>query len=124
MEITIEDLCKELKERLDKSSCLSLFYIGEICDINDAIKRHEKEGYNETIPLAKGSHPIISKGEEYLIKFFKNSDLKDKLKNKIDNSVGSDKATFLYVSLVIKPQIIEELDDDDLDWPEIYTLKD
>lgn len=123
MDITVDKLYERLEEKLLNISCLKKFYIGETDNITETINRHESEGYTNTIILAKGSHPIISKAEESLISKFNNSGLKEKIANKITNSVGSKTANMVYISLQIEPTKDDEMDDDDFVWPEDYVLK-
>ena len=122
MQITIEQLCKKLETELLKISCLETFYIGKADDLDRREKEHENEGYSSTTGLAKGSPSVISEAEESLISYFQNSGIADKLNNASPYSVGNDEANIIYVSLIISPQDINELDDDDIDWPEIYEL--
>ena len=124
MKITIEQLREELEKKLQAISCLNKFYIGETDKANwqKTVNRHEKEGYTTTTPLAEGEHETISKAEEFLLNYFQDSLLKDKMGNKIPYSVGSDKADTLYVSICINPQHVNELYDDDIDWPNAYQL--
>lgn len=123
MDITIDKLYEKLEKKLLNISCLTKFYIGETDNIKETIKRHENEGYTNTIILTKGSHPIITKAEEFLISKFNNSDLKDKIANKSPYSVGSKTAYMIYISLQIEPTKDEEMDDDDFVWSEDYVLK-
>ncbi len=124
MKKTIMQVCKELEKKLLAITCLERFYIGETDDKNLQIttERHEKEGYSTTTPLATAHHEIISKAEEQLIAFFQNSNLQNKLGNRIPYSVGSEKANIIYVSIRTHPQQDIELDDDNINWPEVYQL--
>lgn len=123
MEITINELCAKLEKKLLLCTCLTGFYVGETDNMDETIERHKNEGYNVTQQLATASHTIIAKAEEQLIAYFKKSILKERFRNKSDNSVGSKTANSIYVSIMITPKCINELDDDDINWSEVYKLK-
>ena len=119
---SIEQLCKELENKLRAITHLDYFYIGETDNLSETADRHMKEGYSSTTLLAKGNHSIISKAEEQLITYFQDSNLKEKNKNKSPYSVGSKTADMIYVSIKISPRVDNELDDDDIIWPQVYEL--
>lgn len=124
MQITAEELRKKIDNKLQTISCLQKFYIGKTNNLGNTRARHEREGYTSTTPIAKGNYDIVSKTEGALIHFFqKTSIMKDKNANKSPYSVGNDTADTIYVSIMISPQRDIELDDDDINWPEIYQLK-
>lgn len=123
MEITISELCTKLENILLSCSCLDGFYVGETDNLDETEERHKLEGFHSTILLAIGLHSIVTYAEEYMIFYFKKSSLKEKFQNKGDYSVGSKTANKIYVSIKIKPSQIEELDDDIIDWPEVFNLK-
>lgn len=123
MQITAEKLRKIIENKLQKISCLQKFYIGKTNDLGNTRARHEREGYTSTTPIAKGKYDIVSKTEETLIQYFQEiSIMKGKNGNISPYSVGNDTADTIYVSIMISPQNDNELDDDDINWPEIYQL--
>lgn len=127
MEITIDDLCKKLKGKLQDCQSLAYFYIGKTSDIEKRTQEHEKNGYHSTTPLAEASYSLISKTEKRLIEYFKSSSLCEKCANVKDESTGrktsENKKYVIYVSVKISPSHDYELEDDDLNWNEVYKLK-
>lgn len=98
-------------------------YIGKTGNLEERRKEHEKEGYSHTEAIAEGESDVVNDTEIYLIQEFKKSDLK--CTNTNDGGGGNSNATILYVSyLYDKSQMksIDELDDDELNWPMIYNL--
>lgn len=128
MKITIDELCKRLEQKLRNRPCIIRLYIGKTTDIEKREKQHEREGYHTTTPLAIASYSLASRAEEFLIKYFKESEMSAICSNINQNSTGrkpdETKLYYIYVSIAIKAKKEEELYDDNLDWNTIYDLTD
>lgn len=112
--ITIQELALKLMKKLVQIKNLHAIYVGKTQNIESTKSRHNID-YDKITFIAIGSPTTISKAEDYLIKYLKNS-FKDRIN--VDNhntgSAGNNDANMLYVCLDYSPNNIEDLYDDDL----------
>ena len=125
-------LCKELEKWLQSNGgsdniYIDSFYIGKT---NDIERRREEHATNDeldfTLEIAHGDSKIIKKAEHHMIMYFQQTNLKNKLKNTDSNADGNSEAQKLYVSYhanLVNVRNIDDLDADELSWPESYEIK-
>lgn len=126
-----EDLEKQIRSFVNYDNVRVVrFYIGksETENFEERQSTHRSEGYTDTLEIAHGNPTLITQAEEILISYFQGSDLKGLLANIDSNANGNNDADKLYVSYEAylkesdTPISIDELEDDELNWPESYEL--
>ena len=121
-QITIEELCKTMKEAISNASGLKKFYIGRTDD--NLEQRKEKHKDEESLPFTKriaiGEESIISRAEICLQEIFMGKDPRCMNKRK----GGGQKGCTLYISFSYEtPQNIDDLYDEGFEWEKVYKLK-
>lgn len=122
--ITIEELCKKLKGKIDAACDIKEFYIGKAKDVNKRGKKHkEDDDLPYTLTIAHGKENVIKAGEKRLQQLFINDERC--LNKQLGGGPTVDSEDHLYISYsrrYVKYKTIHDLDNEDFEWNSVYNL--